>query len=401
MFCTRGVKMIVFTYPGQGSQFSGMGSSWLNHPSWELIEEASDATHIDISDLLINATDESLRETQNAQLSTFVLSMLVLDAVERIGLDSTGHAGHSLGEYSALTASGALDFFDAVRLVKIRGKAMKNAIEENPGTMSAVLGLSDGDVEELCNEIDSDVWVANYNSPGQLVIAGNNSAIEEASDLARKMGAKKVTQLSVAGAFHTPLMSSARAELSEAIENTDIRPPSGVVVANVDGMAHENPETWRALMSAQLCSPVRWTQTIETLLKMNFSTFIEIGPGKVLTGLTKRVEPNTQRLNINEPSDLDQLLDLIAPTSSTDGSGVSHEGEHLFSTDRLVVSPSAGMFKPVSNLEIGEKVSNGQLLGHVGTVEIHSPFSGELMGWIAVTEERLTASQPVAWLRVT
>jgi len=393
--------MIVFTYPGQGSQFSGMGSSWLNHPSWELIEEASDATHIDISDLLINANDESLRETQNAQLSTFVLSMLVLDAVERIGLDSTGHAGHSLGEYSALTASGALDFFDAVRLVNIRGKAMKNAIEENPGTMSAVLGLSDSDVEELCTEIDSEVWVANYNSPGQLVIAGNNSAIEEASDLARKMGAKKVTQLSVAGAFHTPLMSSARAELSEAIENTDIRPPSGVVVANVDGMAHENPETWRALMSAQLCSPVRWTQTIETLLKMNFSTFIEIGPGKVLTGLTKRVEPNTQRLNINEPSDLDQLLDLIAPTSSTDRSGVSHEGEHLFSTDRLVVSPSAGMFKPVSNLEIGEKVSNGQLLGHVGTVEIHSPFSGELMGWIAVTEERLTASQPVAWLRVT
>ena len=393
--------MIVFTYPGQGSQFSGMGSSWLNHPSWELIEEASDATQVDLSDLLINADDESLRETQNAQLSTFVLSMLVLDAVERLGLDSTGHAGHSLGEYSALTASGALDFFDAARLVNIRGKAMKNALEENPGTMSAVLGLSDSDVEELCDEIDGEVWVANYNSPGQLVIAGNNSVIEEASDLARKMGAKKVPQLSVAGAFHTPLMSSARAELSEAIENTDIRPPSGVVVANVDGMPHENPETWRALMSAQLCSPVRWTQTIETLLKMNFSTFIEIGPGKVLTGLTKRVEPNTQRLNINEPSDLDQLLDLIAPTLSTDVSGVSHEGEHLFSTDRLVVSPSAGMFKPVSNLEIGEKVSNGQLLGHVGTIEIHSPFSGELMGWIAVTEERLTASQPVAWLRVT
>ena len=196
-------------------------------------------------------------------------------------------------------------------------------------------------------------------------------------------------------------MGAARAELSEAIENTDIRSPSGVVVANVDGMAHENPETWRALMSAQLCSPVRWTQTIETLLQMNFSTFIEIGPGKVLTGLTKRAEPNTQRLNINEPSDLDQLLDLIAPTSPTDGSGVRHEGEHLFSTDRLVVSPTAGLFRPVSNLEIGQKVSNGELLGYVGAVEIHSPFSGELMGWIAVTEERLTASQPVAWLRVT
>ena len=393
--------MIVFTYPGQGSQFSGMGSSWLNHPSWELIEEASDATHVDLSDLLINADDESLRETQNAQLSTFVLSMLVLDAVQRLGLDSTGHAGHSLGEYSALTASGALDFFDAVKLVNIRGNAMKNAIEENPGTMSAVLGLSDTEVEELCAEIDGEVWVANYNSPAQLVIAGHNSAIEAASDLAKKMGAKKVTRLSVAGAFHTPLMASARVELSEAIENTDIRPPSGVVVANVDGMAHENPETWRALMSAQLCSPVRWTQTMETLLQMNFSTFIEIGPGKVLTGLTKRAEPNTQRLNINEPSDLDQLLDLIAPTSSADGTRVGHEGEHLFSTDRLVVSPTAGLFKPVLNLEIGQKVSNGQLLGYVGTVEIHSPFSGELMGWIAVAEERLTASQPVAWLRVT
>jgi len=393
--------MIVFTYPGQGSQFSGMGSSWLNHPSWELIEEASDATHVDLSDLLINADDESLRETHNAQLSTFVLSMLILDAVERLGLDSTGHAGHSLGEYSALTASGALDFFDAAKLVNIRGNAMKSAIKERPGTMSAVLGLSDTDVEQLCTEIEGDVWIANYNSPGQLVIAGDNSAIEAAGDLARKMGAKKVTQLSVAGAFHTPLMSSARAELSEAIENTDIRPPSGVVVANVDGMAHENPETWRALMSAQLCSPVRWTQTMETLLQMNFSTFIEIGPGKVLTGLTKRAEPNTQRLNINEPSDLDQLLDLIAPTSSTDETGVRHEGEHLFSTDRLVVSPTAGLFRPVSNLEVGQKVSNGEILGHVGAVEIHSPFSGELMGWIAIAEERLTASQPVAWLRVT
>ena len=394
--------MIVFTYPGQGSQFSGMGASWLDHPSWELIEEASDATNVDIADLLLNADDDLLRETQNAQLATFVLSMLILDAVERLGLDSTGHAGHSLGEYSALTASGALDFSDAARLVSIRGNAMKKAIEEKPGTMAAVLGLEDTTVEDLCAEIADEVWIANYNSPGQLVIAGTNSAIEKASDLAKKIGAKKVTQLSVSGAFHTPLMNAARVELSEAIENTDIRPPSGIVVANVDGVAHENPETWRALLSAQLCSPVRWTQSLTTLLTMNFSTFIEIGPGKVLTGLTKRTNSDTKRLNINKPSDLDQLLDLIAPTSPTsDESGIGHEGEHLFSTDRLVVSPSAGIFKPVSNLEIGKKLSNGQLLGHVGNAEIHSPFSGELMGWIALPDERLTASQPIAWLRVT
>ncbi|CAI8312809.1 MAG: Malonyl CoA-acyl carrier protein transacylase [Acidimicrobiaceae bacterium] len=394
--------MIVFTYPGQGSQFSGMGASWLDHPSWELIEEASDATNVDIADLLLNADDDLLRETQNAQLATFVLSMLILDAVERLGLDSTGHAGHSLGEYSALTASGALDFSDAARLVSIRGNAMKKAIEEKPGTMAAVLGLEDSAVEDLCAEIADEVWIANYNSPGQLVIAGTNSAIEKASGLAKKIGAKKVTQLSVSGAFHTPLMNAARVELSEAIENTDIRPPSGIVVANVDGVAHENPETWRALLSAQLCSPVRWTQSLTTLLTMNFSTFIEIGPGKVLTGLTKRADSDTKRLNINKPNDLDQLLDLIAPTSPTsDKSGIGHEGEHLFSTDRLVVSPSAGIFKPVSNLEIGKKLSNGQLLGHVGNAEIHSPFSGELMGWIALPDERLTASQPIAWLRVT
>ena len=394
--------MIVFTYPGQGSQFSGMGASWLDHPSWELIEEASDAANVNIADLLLNADDDLLRETQNAQLATFVLSMLILDAVERLGLDSTGHAGHSLGEYSALTASGALDFSDAARLVSIRGNAMKKAIEEKPGTMAAVLGLEDTTVEDLCAEIADEVWIANYNSPGQLVIAGTNSAIEKATGLAKKIGAKKVTQLSVSGAFHTPLMNAARVELSEAIENTDIRPPSGIVVANVDGVAHENPETWRALLSAQLCSPVRWTQSLTTLLTMNFSTFIEIGPGKVLTGLTKRADSDTKRLSINKPSDLDQLLDLIAPTSTTsDESGIGHEGEHLFSTDRLVVSPSAGIFKPVSNLEIGKKLSNGQLLGHVGNAEIHSPFSGELMGWIALPDERLTASQPIAWLRVT
>ena len=268
--------------------------------------------------------------------------------------------------------------------------------------MAAVLGLEDTTVEDLCAETADEVWIANYNSPGQLVIAGTNSAIEKASDLAKKIGAKKVTQLSVSGAFHTPLMNAARVELSEAIENTDIRPPSGIVVANVDGVAHENPETWRALLSAQLCSPVRWTQSLTTLLTMNFSTFIEIGPGKVLTGLTKRADSDTKRLSINKPSDLDQLLDLIAPTSTTsDESGIGHEGEHLFSTDRLVVSPSAGIFKPVSNLEIGKKLSNGQLLGHVGNAEIHSPFSGELMGWIALPDERLTASQPIAWLRVT
>jgi len=257
--------MIVFTYPGQGSQHPEMGTPWQDHPSWELVEEASEVAQLDLARLLTNADADELRDTRNAQLATFVLSMLILDAVERLGVDAAGHAGHSLGEYTALAASGALDFADAVALVAERGVAMDAAIKELPGTMAAVLGLEDEQVETACHEAGGGVWVANYNAPGQVVVAGTSDGVKAAGQAARGLGAKKVASLEVAGAFHTPLMAPARERLAGAIDGTEIRIPEGTVVANVDATAHDAPETWRALMTAQLCSPVRWSQTLLTL----------------------------------------------------------------------------------------------------------------------------------------
>ena len=391
--------MIAFTYSGQGSQQPGMGAPWADHPSWELVEEASAASGQDVAHLLLAADADQLRETHNAQLATFVTSMVILDAVERLGIDAAGHAGHSLGEYSALTASGALDFADAVSLVVERGEAMHVATQDPLGTMAAVLGLDDTGVEEACTAVDDDVWVANYNAPGQVVIAGSPDGVAAAGEEAKGRGAKRVAVLEVSGAFHTPYMAPARDRLEEAIERTDVRQPEGVVVANVDASTHTNPATWRVLMNAQLCSPVRWSQSLRTLADAGFTTFVELGPGNVLTGLAKRTLKSAVRLTVNTPGHLDALLDALAAPPEDSLSG--QEGEHLFATDRMVVSPCAGVFAPSANLDPGNVVAAGDLLGHIGVTEVRSPFAGELMGWLAVDTERVTASKPIAWLRVT
>ncbi|MED5600527.1 MAG: ACP S-malonyltransferase [Actinomycetota bacterium] len=391
--------MIAFTYSGQGSQEPGMGAPWVDHPSWELVEDASAAVGRDVAHLLLEADADELRATRNAQLATFVTSMVILDAVARLGIEAAGHAGHSLGEYSALTASGALDFSDAVALVVERGEAMQEAALDPVGTMAAVLGLDDASVEEACAEVGGSVWVANYNAPGQVVIAGDPDAVAAAGKGSRTRGAKRVTGLEVSGAFHTPFMAAARDRLGEAIDRTDLRPPEGVVVANVDAGIHSNPATWRALMNAQLCSPVRWSQTLQTLTGAGFTTFVELGPGSVLTGLVKRNLKGALRLTVNTPDDLDTLLDTLA--APPDDGVEAPEGEHLFATDRMVVSPCAGVFTPVPGLDPGQQVAAGALLGHIGAEEVHSPFAGELMGWLAVETERVSSSKPIAWLRAT
>ena len=391
--------MIVFMYPGQGSQQPGMGEAWVDHPSWELVAEASEVSDRDVARLLLSADAEELTETRNSQLATFVMSMVTLDAVTRLGTEAAGHAGHSLGEYSALTASGVLDFGDAVALVAERGDAMQAAAEEREGTMAAILGLDDDDVQIACSRAPGEVWLANHNAPGQAVIAGTPEAIDTAAGIARELGAKRVMPLQVGGAFHTPFMAPARDRLAKAIDRTEFRDPHGTVVANVDGAAHGRGADWPDLLKAQLTSPVRWRQTLGTLDDAGFTTYVELGPGEVLGRLVKRTLKGRKPLTVAIPEDLDSLLEALAASSALPAAPL--EGEHLFATERLVVSPAAGIFRASEGISAGASVAVGHLVGRVGDREVRSPFTGELMGILAVDGERVTASQPIAWLRMT
>ena len=304
--------MLAFTFPGQGSQRQGMGTAWTSHPSWELVAEASEEAGRDIARLLLEAGPDELKATRNAQLTTFVLSLVVLDAVERVGLAPAMCAGHSLGEYSALTATGALSFADGVRVVTARGEAMQDAADDNPGTMAAVLGLDDDDADAACRRADGDVWVANFNAPGQVVIAGAPEAVAAAGAVAKELGAKKVLPLPVGGAFHTPFMAPAREELRKAVAEATLREPDVPVVANVDARPHTDPDEWGRLLSAQLSSPVRWRQSVQRLAEDGVTLLVELGPGGVLTGMAKRSAPGVRTLSVSSPADLDHLLEALS-----------------------------------------------------------------------------------------
>lgn len=391
--------MIVFTFPGQGSQKAAMGAAWRDHPSWEVVDEASGLVGRDLGHLLLHADAEELRSTENAQLATFLISLVVLDAVERIGVEPAATAGHSLGEYTALVAAGTLSLDDGVRLVAERGEAMKVAAGARAGTMAAVLGLDDSEVEIACARVDGDVWVANYNAPGQVVIAGSPDAVDEAAAVARELGAKKVMPMAVSGAFHTPFMAPARDRLRKALADADLRAPDIAVYANVDARVHTDADGWAGLLGAQLCSPVRWRQTLHHLADDGATVVVELGPGNVLTGMAKRTLDGATTCSVSTPDDLDRLLSTLAAPSAA-GAGV-HEGEHLFATERIVVSPAAGVFTPRTDAVLGATVVPGHVLGTVGGQEVRSPFAGTVMGMLAVDGERVTASQPIAWLRVS
>ncbi|HVC14618.1 MAG TPA: ACP S-malonyltransferase [Acidimicrobiales bacterium] len=411
--------MLAFTFPGQGSQRSGMGRPWVDHPSWEVVAEASSAVGKDVARLLLDAPMEELTQTANAQLATFVQSLVVLDAVERVGLSPAACAGHSLGEYSALVAAGAMPFSEGAALVVARGDAMAHAGEDAPGTMAALIGISDDDAEAACHRAEGEVWVANYNAPGQVVVAGTSDAVAAASEIARDLGARKVLPLPVSGAFHTPLMAAARPALRKALGDVAFSAPEVPVVANVDAREHADPSEWPGLLSAQLCGPVRWRQTIEALSGLGATTFLEVGPGGVLTGLTRRCAPEAQAISVAKPDDLDALLDAVAGGHAADvwhHDAHAHQGEHLYMSERVVVSPCSGIFMPESSLAAPgtgllpgtaghatdpSHVRTGDLVGRVGVTEVRTPFEGEVIRWLSVAGERVQEGQPLVWLRVS
>ena len=374
-----------------------MGRPWVDHESWELVGEASEVAGRDVARLLLDADADELKDTRNAQLTTFVSSLMVLDAVERLGVEPSFCAGHSLGEYTALTATGALGFDDGVRLVSERADAMHEAGQSNPGTMSAILGLDDELVEVACRRADADVWVANFNAPGQIVIAGSPEGVAAAAAIEKELGAKKAMPLPVSGAFHTPFMTPARERLREAIAAASPRDTEVPVISNVDASAHDRGEDWASLLSAQLSSPVRWKQCLMALAELGVTNFAELGPGGVLTGMAKRTIDDARTISVATPDDLDKFIEWVNASAPTGAAQL--EGEHLFAVERLVVSPAAGIFVPRSDLLPGAHIEIGTIIGAVGEVDVLSAFAGILQAYIAVDGERITPRQPIAWLR--
>ncbi len=280
-------------FPGQGAQFVGMGKDLYdsNPVAHEMFEKANDILGFRITDIMFEGTDEDLKQTRVTQPAIFLHSVILAKTMgEEFKPDMT--AGHSLGEFSALVAAGALSFEDGLRLVAARARAMQKACELKPSTMAAVLALPDEKVEEICEGIDGVVVCANYNCPGQIVISGEMEAIDKACEQLLAAGAKRALKLKVGGAFHSPCMEPARAELAEAIAATEIHTPVCPVYQNVDAKPHTDPAEIKANLVAQLTAPVRWTQTVKNMIADGATEFVELGPGKVLQGLVSKIDRN-------------------------------------------------------------------------------------------------------------
>jgi [acyl-carrier-protein] S-malonyltransferase len=394
--------MLAFIFPGQGSQRPGMGAPWRSHRSWGVVERASDHSGRDVARLLLDADARELRQTNNAQLATFVLGLTLLDAVLERGVAPAAVAGHSLGEYVALVAAGILSFDDGLQLVLERGEAMQVAAEESPGAMMAITGVDDETVDGACRATDRDVWVANYNSPGQVVVSGSHEALGKLKAEMKTLGARAVIPLQVGGAFHTPAMIGARARLRKAIAGACFMDVSIPVVANVDARPHCNGSDWPHLLSAQLCNPVRWRQTLQCLDEAHVTRFVELGPGGVLSGMVNRTLPGAVSVAIASPADvdgLDAVLGQVAPAAEGD-----HPlGEAFEMCERLVISPARGVFRTArasaSAATEGEVLEVGEIVGTVGDEEVHSNFRGWFMGLLAMDGQPVVAGQPLAWLR--
>jgi len=301
------VGKVAVVFPGQGSQYVGMGLELAESipVARQTMEEADRILGFSISRLCFEGPEEELVRTENTQPALLAVSVAALRALQEEGFAPDGAAGHSLGEYAALVAAGAVDFADALRTVRLRGRLMEAAVPKGRGTMAAILGLEDGVVESLCAQAEGVVAPAAYNAPGQVVVAGETGAVLALLERAKEAGARKVQQLNVSGPFHSPLLKGAGAELAKHLAGVPVSPPSIPVYANVTARPVRDPEEIKANLAEQVYAPVRWTETVRNLIADGFDTFVEVGPGRVLSGLIKRIDKSAALFNVESPGTLD------------------------------------------------------------------------------------------------
>lgn len=299
-----------FLFPGQGSQYIGMAKDLFDHSveAKEMIQTADEALGINLSYIMFNGPEDQLKQTEFTQPAIFLHSVVLTSLIRTLEFEAA--AGHSLGEYSALVASKAIQFYDAIKLVRARGLAMQRAGIENPGTLAAIVGLSSTEVESFCAQASSEgiVQCANFNSPGQIVISGSVEGVRKAMELCKTGGAKIVKELVVSGAFHSPLMQSAKDSLLDTLNSTNFYDAKLPVYANVTAKSVIKKDEIKDLLHRQVTSPVRWEESINNMINDGIEEFYEIGPGKVLQGLVKRINPDVRCFNIDKYTDVEKFI---------------------------------------------------------------------------------------------
>lgn len=313
---------IAIIFPGQGTQEPGMGAPWRDHPAWTVVERAEHAFGEPLAPLLLEAPAETLARTREAQLAVLLTSLVAWEAVrDRLPIP-VAFAGHSLGQVTALIAAGALPLDDGVRFAARRAELTQRAADDHPGRMAALLGATLEQAEEACAAAPDGCWVANDNAPGQVVIAGTPDGLDAACARARELGVKRATPLKVGGAFHTPLMQDAADGLHEVLGSVPLGTPVTPVVSNQDARAYDDAEGWRTRLAEHVTVPVRWRESMTTMVGLGASSFVEVGHGSMLAGLAKRTTPDAPVLGIAGPEDLDRVTgsahDSPAPRVETE-----------------------------------------------------------------------------------
>lgn len=402
--------MLAFILPDHAAAWPGLGEAWSSHESWELVDAASEAAGRDVRALLESGAP--IGDLRDAHLATFVLSLVALDATERLGLAPMAVAGYGLGEYTALATAGAFDVEAGVRLVLGRAALAAECVGVAHSTI-LVRGLDDDDVEAACARADGDAWVAGYVAPRELVVTGTTEGVHSAAAVAATLGNAEVTELPASGGFHTPLLAAAREPLRKHLAEVAFSEPDPVVVANVDARHHPEASEWPGLLAAQLCAPVRWRQSVEALYDDGVRTFVEIGVDRQLADRIRRTFSGrpVRAYSIATPDELEALQEqLISRTS-----GRRTPSSHAHLVGRFVVATSAGPFEPAPEIAhaaprlagpAGDDAKSpdvtirvGDLIGWVGGVEVRSAFDGTLGGLLVIKGERVLPSQPVAWLQ--